>query len=387
MSKSPISIHFDKALSSLAAVGIVLMGKEDTSLDLILPLISKLEVIDPDNALAIGRIMQMSGAFNEVVRQQISSVNVGQRYAEIATLFDSIRNDTKDMVTWMQDGKLDWAERAKMSWMKLSRGTVNDRFEEVHRTFLSVIQDSTKQIEVESKILAGYQQFRFSIKEAEVAASTILTKATTALSSAKEKASTASASAQAENLDATVRTQLELARDIALHEAQESEKVFQIAQDLVNGLKVAYNTSDIVFARLQQNVDMKERIQQQSSSFFSTNETTFTALSAAFTSTQGLAESTNALEQMKAGANAAIEDLATLGNTQLERSVKAGYGATISAESVAKLADSIVSYQENLSQLVGQLRTDATENANEIARINESTKARFVAISQGEASV
>lgn len=387
MSKSPISIHFDKALSSLASVGIMLVGKEDTSLDLILPLISKLEVIDSDNALAIGRIMQMSGAFNEVVRQQISSVNIGQRYAEIATLFDSIRNDTKDMVTWMQDGKLDWAERAKMSWMKLSRGTVNDRFEEVHRTFLSVIQDSTKQIEVESKILAGYQQFRFSIKEAEVAASTILTKATTALSAAKEKASTASASAQAENLDATVRTQLELARDIALHEAQESEKVFQIAQDLVNGLKVAYNTSDIVFARLQQNVDMKERIQQQSSAFFSTNETTFTALSAAFTSTQGLAESTNALEQMKAGANAAIEDLATLGNTQLERSVKAGYGATISAESVAKLADSIVSYQENLSQLVGQLRTDATENANEIARINENTKARFVAISQGEASV
>lgn len=387
MSQSQISVHFDRALSSLAAVGILLMGKEDKSLDLILPLISKLEVIDPDNALAIGRIMQMSGAFNDVVRNQISSVNVGERYAEIATLFDSIRNDTKEMVTWMQDGKLDWAERAKMKWMKLSRGTVNDRFEEVHRTFLSVIKDSTKQIEVESKILAGYQQFRFSIKEAEVAAATILTKATAALSAAKEKASAASASAQAESLEPTLRTQLELARDIALHDAQESEKVFQIAQDLVNGLKISYNTSDIVFARLQQNVDMKERIQQQSAAFFSTNETTFTALSAAFTSTQGLAESTNALEQMKAGANAAIEDLATLGNTQLERSAQSGYGATISAESVAKLADSIVSYQENLSQLVGQLRNEATENANEIARINESTKARFVAISQGETSV
>lgn len=384
MSTTAISVYFDKALSSLAAVGFPLQNKADTGLDMIMPLLSKLETVDPQSTMAIGRIMQMSGAFNEVVREQISSVEVGQRYADIAALFDSIRTDTKNMVEWMNDGRLDWAERAKMSWMKLRRGTVNDRFNEVHRTFLDVIKDTTAQIDIETQILAGYQQFRFSIKEAEVAAANILVKATEALARTKDVVNAAELATQQEGVAATERTRSELARDVALHEVQEAEKTFQIAQDLVNNLKVAYNTSDVVFARLQQNLDMKRRIQQQSASFFATNEVTFTALSAAFTSTQGLAESTQALEQMKAGANAAIEDLATLGNTQLEQSVKAGYGATINAKSVAVLADAIVSYQENMRSMVDQLREEAIANAKEIETINNQTKAKFVSMVNAE---
>ena len=54
-------------------------------------------------------------------------------------------------------------------------------------------------------------------------------------------------------------------------------------------------------ARLMQTTNAKERVYQQSISFFSTNETVFTALSASFTGLFGLHESTETLNAMKEG--------------------------------------------------------------------------------------
>ena len=54
-------------------------------------------------------------------------------------------------------------------------------------------------------------------------------------------------------------------------------------------------------ARLMQTTQAKERVYQQSISFFSTNETVFTALSASFTGLFGLHESTETLNAMKEG--------------------------------------------------------------------------------------
>lgn len=372
---------FDTAMTMLASVGISLQHKS-TAVDAILPLISELEKIDPDNALTVGRVMQMSSAFNEVVREQISSVKIGDRYADIAALFDSVRTDTKDMVGWMADGKLDWAERLKLRWVGLRRGSVNDRFNEVRDIFLDVMKDSNQQIQVETQILDAYLQYRYAMKDAETAANHILAKAETALDAAKSTLADRANALNNDSLTPAERSDAELQRDIAMRDVQNADKRYQIALDLVNNLKIAYNTSEVVFARLQQNTDMKRRIQQQSASFFATNETTFTALSAAITGTQGLAESTHALNQMKAGADAALQDLATLGNDQLKLSAAAGYGLTISADAVAALADAIVSYQTELRGLITELRKEASDNADAIADINNQAKERITQLLQ-----
>ncbi len=54
-------------------------------------------------------------------------------------------------------------------------------------------------------------------------------------------------------------------------------------------------------ARLMQTTNAKERVYQQAVSFFSTNESVLTALSASFTGMFGLHESTETLNRMKEG--------------------------------------------------------------------------------------
>lgn len=375
-SQNVVSTYLDKALAKISQLGLI-EASTPNALNSFLPLIERIETVDPDNALLIARTMQQSSNFNDVVRTRISSIDIGTRFITISNEFDSIRDDTHAMVTWMSDGKLDWKEKAQMSWMNLKRGTVSERFEKIRTTFQGVIHSTSEQIATEESVLSAYQDFRFSLKEAEASAYTIADKAAAILQETKNKLESASAEvASASN--APDKSRLELARDQLITNVQAAESVYQIAKDISENLKISYNTSELVFERLQQNIAMKRRIHEQSVTFFSTNEIVFTGLSAVFTSTQGLAEGTQALDQMKAGVNQSLEVLADLGGQQLEASARAGYGPTISASSVAKLATAIVDYQSSMQTLVAQLREESTTNANEIETITNDAKARFV---------
>lgn len=128
---------------------------------------------------------------------------------------------------------------------------------------------------------------------------------------------------------------------------------------------------------MQQTTSIKERVYQQSVSFFSTNEIVFTALSASITSLTGLSESTKTLEAMKDGMNKGIESIATSANKQLEEGLRAGYGSTIKADSLRALVEAIVNYQESSQQLITELRNESIDNAKEIDRIVEDGKQRF----------
>lgn len=373
-----LTSYFDKAMTKIQQLGLApVSGREQLSA--IMPLIQRIEHLDPENALLIARVMDQSSNFNEIVRTKISSIEIGARFLTISSEFDDIREDTRNLVSWMEDGNLDWKEKAQMKWMEMRRGTVSERFGEIQKTFAAVMEDTNDQILMEESVLSAYLDFRFSIKESESSAYTILAKAEqewdakkTDLVAAGEKINAATNQAE--------KSKFELERDHLLAQTQSSETLYQIAKDLAENLKVAYNTSELVFARLQQNIGMKRRIYEQSVTFFTTNEVVFTGLSAAFTSTQGLAESTNALESMKRGVNQSIEALADIGGTQLESSTRAGYSGTVDAKSVAKLANAIVEYQQKLNSLVTDLRKEATTNAEEIETVNNAAKESIVAL-------
>ena len=375
---SNITAYYDQAMTTLAKIGLSITPKPSAA-SMVIPLIERLEKIDPDNALSIARTMQVSGEFNEIVLKEISTLDIGGRFIQIAEQFDSIRDDTSQMVNWMEDSKLDWREKIQMRWMHLRRGTVTERFEDIKKTFTDVIASTNQHIAKETSVLSGYQQFRFAIKEAEAASAVILGKAQARLAVCQNTGTQAEQSIVSAP-DDQAKSKLELQRDVALAEIKAADQDYQIAKDLFENLKISYNTSEVVFARLQQNLDMKQRIQQRSITFFGTNEIVFTALAAAFTSTQGLAESTHALDQLQTGVNKSIEALASIGTKQLEASVRAGYGSTISAQSIKLLADSIIEYQSNLTGLVTQLREEATQNATEIEQHTNHAKERFIAL-------
>jgi predicted outer membrane protein len=172
-------------------------------------------------------------------------------------------------------------------------------------------------------------------------------------------------------------TSLEMARDERLREMQNEEKRYQIAKDLSDNLTISYNTSEVVMARLMQTTNAKERVYQQSISFFSTNETVLTALSASFTGMFGLHESTETLNAMKEGMSKSLETLSEIGDKVQEEAVKAGYGPTVRADAVKKLVDSVVNFQEKSRTIINEMRIASTKNSAEIRDAVEDGKKRL----------
>ena len=372
---SQVIPYIDRAVQLLNKIGIIIKPQADAP---ILKLLDNVAEIDKNRVIAIARTLQQQSAFNQVVREQIDGVEVSQRYTKIVNHFDSIRTDMEKMLGWLDDGRLDFFERIKIGWMKLQRGSIPDRFNLIKKTYLQVSQETGNQIEREHIILNAYQDFRFGLKQAQITAEELVQIATARLEECKDKLSLAIT--DVDNFkedDHVAKARLELIRDEALRNVQQEDNRYQIILDLANNLTVSYNSAEAVFARIQQTTSVKERVYQQSVSFFSTNEIVFTALSASITSLTGLSESTKTLEAMKDGMNKGIESIASAGNKQLEESLRAGYSSTIKADSLRALVDAIVNYQESSQQLIAELRNESIDNAKEIDRIVEDGKQRF----------
>jgi len=372
--------YLDQAMNKLRDLGLV-PGKSDDAP--IIALIDKISDLDENKAVAIARTLNQASLFNEVVREQIEAMRIGERYKEIAESFDSIRNDAKNMVDQLDDGKVDMVERVQNVWMKFSRGDIPSRFQKIKETYLEVARDSRDQIEREQLILDAYRDFRGALKEAEVLALDILKKAQWQLDQAKQNLTRATDvldSSKDEARETIAR--LELLRDERLRELQNADDRYQIAKDLADNLTLSYSTTETVMARLQQTTQAKQRVYSQAVTFFGTNETVLTALSASFTGLWGLHESTRTLQEMKEGVSKSLEVLAEVGGKVQEAAIKEGYGPTIRADAVKKLVQSVVSYQERSRQLIEEMRKAATRNAEEVREAVEDGKRRLAELAR-----
>ncbi len=379
MSKSVLK-YFDRAMNQLRDLGLV---PEKTDEAPIVALLNRLTQLDEAKVTAIARTLSQASLFNEVVREQISSMKLGERYEEITDSFNSIRDDAKSMVEQVEDGKIDTFERIGNAWMKVTRGDIASRFQDIKETYLEIAKDSSDQIEREHIILNAYQDFRGALKESEILALDVLKTAETHWEAAKDKVVAATDAVDAfEGDDLVARAKLELARDEKVRELQADEDRYQIAKDLSDNLTVSYNTSEFVMARLLQTTSAKERVYKQSIMFFGTNETVLTALSASFTGLFGLHESTEALEAMKEGMSKSLEDLADIGGAVQEAAVRAGYGPTIRADAVKKLVESVVNFQARSRDIIEEMRVLATRNAEEIRESVEDGKQRLAKLIQ-----
>ena len=371
--------YLDRAVGAIREMG--LWPEDQPQESPITGLLSEITHLDDTKVVLIGRVLVQSSAFNEVVRTQVAAMNVGERYEDITKSFNSIRDDAKAMVDQLEDGKLDLFERTANVWMKISRGDISARFDTIRGTYLSVSADTKDQIDREHRILEAYRDFRGALKQAEVMALEVLDIANAQLEQSKHELKAAS-----DNLAAFTdgtpadRARLELARDEKLRDLQNEERRYQIAKDLSDNLTISYSTSEVIMARLMQTTNAKERVYQQAISFFSTNETVLTALSASFTGLFGLHESTETLNAMKEGMSQSLETLADIGGKVQEEALKAGYGPTIRADAVKKLVDSVVSFQEHSISIISEMRAQATKNSAEIRDAVEDGKKRLATL-------
>ncbi len=374
--------YLDKAMNSLRDLGLIRDGTTTQDAPIV-ALLQQISDLDEERVVAITRTLAQASLFNDVVREQVAAMEVGTRYEQIANSFNSIRDDAKALVDQIEDGKLTTWERLTNMWMKFTRGDIADRFDKIRSSYLDVTKDTQDQIRRERTILEAYQDFRGALKESEVLAFEVLKKAEAEVEAARQLVAERNRTVEAyAGDDMAERARLELARDEAVRALQDSDARYQIAKDLSDNLTISYNTSEVVMARLLQTTTAKERVRAQAVSFFSTNETVLTALSASFTGLFGLHEATRTVETMKEGVSQSLETLSEIGGKIQEEALKAGYGPTIRADAVKKLVDSVIEYQEKSRDIIAEMRELATKNAAEIRDAVEDGKRRMAKLAR-----
>lgn len=374
---NPARKYLDKAVSVYNSLGLP-AEKQDLPVS---RLIAKISGFGADQALTISNVLARQGSFNEMARNQISGMEIAERYEQISENFGSIRTDAKRQLMISERGSITIFDRLQNGWMRMSRGSIPKRFDKIKSLYLAVSNSMGDQIERERIVIDAYGDYRFAMKAAESEAQILLATAELQLAEAKSALEVAQAAVDtpAEGTTPTEISKLELARDEKVRELSIMDEKYQVAKDMVDQLSTGYNASEFVFARLAQTNKVKRRLYDQTVSFFATNEIVFTGISAATTANSGLVEGTRTINAMNDGINDSLRDLAQLGNKSLEAGLRAGYGSTIQASAMKELVEAVVGFQESSVQLISELRTEATQNSQEVARLAEDGKRRFAA--------
>ena len=356
--------YLDKALTTLRDLGLLPEKRGEAAP--ITALLNRISDLDEQRVTLIARTLDQMSLFNEVVREQITAMDVGERYNKIAEAFNSIRDDAKQMVDQIEDGRIDTFERLSNIWQKVDARRHRQPLRQDQGHLPRRRQGDQGPVRARAahpRRLPRLPRRAEAVRSdgaggAEEGGRAKLAEARARMDEASKAVEAATTGRAGRARQAGARPRREAAR-----RCRTRRQRYQIAKDLSDNLTVGYNTSEVIMARLMQTTSAKERVYQQSVSFFSTNESVLTALSASFTGMHGLHESTQTLNTMKEGIYQSLETLSEIGGKIQEEALKAGYGPTIRAESVKKLVDSVVNYQERSREIIEEMRKLSTQNA------------------------
>ncbi len=367
--------YLGRAIKVLQRFGLSTTGDSGEEL---IRLLDSVKHVDEARTLAIADVIKHMSTFNRLVRENVENIRIGNRYLEITQMFDSVREDSKMLISQLADGQISRSEKFQNWWMKIRRGTPSDRFETITETYKDVSKDTRDQLDREDAIMDAYIDFRFALKEAEVMATELYEKQKPFLDVAKKGLADSQTGVDNFMGDETAqRGRLELARDEAREKFQDEDRTYQLLKDISENLSIGYDVGETLITKLKQTHDVKDSVYRRAVTFFTTNEHVFTILGTVYTSQQGLHEITAATEAMKEGLNKGLEDVANLGRELERAAMKAGYGSTIKAESVQKLVDAITNFQVESLTMIADLRKESEQNAKEIRRVVEDGKRRF----------
>jgi hypothetical protein len=367
--------YLDRAVDVLKKFGV---DSTKTAPQELITLLESVKHLDEAKVLAIADVIQHMSAFNALVRENVEGVNIGNRYMDITQMFDSIREDSKRLISQLDDGKISGTEKVSNWWMKMRRGTPSDRFEKIIEVYSEVAKDTKDQLRREDAIMEGYIDFRFALKEAEVLARELFDKHQPILEESKQALSKSQeALDNYKGTDEAGKSQLELARDQARHRYENEDETYQLLKDIAENLEIGYDVGETLITKLKQTHDVKERVFRRAVTFFTTNEHVFTILGTVYTSQHGLHEVTQATEAMKEGVNKGLEDVAELGRELERAALKAGYGSTINPASIQKLVDAISGFQIESLQMIAELRKESEESTRAIRTSVEEGKRKY----------
>ncbi len=88
MAKMTPLAYLDRALETVTDLGI---KTKPTKNDPITALLEQIALVDEDKVAIIGRTLAEASTFNEIVRNEVAAMEIGERYNKIVNAFNSIR--------------------------------------------------------------------------------------------------------------------------------------------------------------------------------------------------------------------------------------------------------------------------------------------------------
>lgn len=340
---------------------------------------SKLAAVDGDKTLVIARTISSMQAFDRLVSDQLAKTNYSDRFNSITEGFDSIIEDARRQVAQEEKGGPDFGDRIGNVYMKITRGDVADRFARIEELYSDVIEDAGKTIALQTAILEAYSDARLALKDGEIAALELFEAVKVGYEAAKRAVNEANARIDALGVESggTERAKLELARDEAVIALRKEDERYQVAKDLAEMLKVSYAVTETTFDKYHQSNQVLDRLYKKAVMFFNVQRPVMTAMKASFTGLMVVGELSRTQSAMEAGMNKSLEALASLSDVTLREGVRVAHGPAFRAESVRKLVESIVDFQEESAKIVAENRQLATQEAEAIRVAVEDGKRRM----------
>ena len=103
--------YLDRAMTVLDRFGI---SSEDETPSELVNLLEGVKHIDEGKVLAIAEVIKHMSTFNQLVRDNVENIKVGNRYMDISQLFDSVREDSKMLISQLDDGKIRAAKSSEL---------------------------------------------------------------------------------------------------------------------------------------------------------------------------------------------------------------------------------------------------------------------------------
>lgn len=375
--------YLDRAVKALTPLGLFKPDVATASNAPIVALAAELQPIDESRALVVAKTLQHSVVFNEAVRSQVADMSIGSRHEAITQRFDSILEDSKEMLAQIEQNRNGWREKMGRLAMKLTRGSINTRFGRIKELYLEVSRDTKAQLDREAAILNAYLDYRGALKEAEISAAQMFKTQTERLEQARVAlvAAQSEVDALAADTDSEVKARAQLRRDEVERTFSAETRRFDLIKTLSEQLSIQYSVGDTVMANLNQTRQVKQSLYDKGVAFFPTADTILASLDANLTSAAGLNEARRAIDATSAGLNRGLETLAEVSKTVKLDALKTAHGSTIKADSVKRLIDSMVTFQAESIKVVAELRAESERNTVQIGQIVEEGKEQFVRLS------
>lgn len=343
--------------------------------------VRELEVLGAEEANAITDVLSSLEAFDDIVREQVREMRTAERYEVVRGNFKSILDDAERMVNQVSDdGKLSVFNKMQNRLMEWRRGSIQSRFSELRNVSEQVFADIDEQIKREMTVLEAYREFRTGLKEATLVGVELQQRAEKRrdeFAKKLEEAQNLVNKAKEEGQQTLVVGRYELDRDQAQREFEMEDRRYQSALDVSEQLNIAYGIAEAVMQKLQQTTEVKDAQQRKTATFYTANTGTLTALMAAFTSIKGLHEGTMTHQAMVDGTNDALSRLSNLGTKAQENALKVTYGATLDAQNLRKMYESVVSFEESQRAMITDLRAKSKKNDEEVRRVIEEGQRRM----------